>query len=149
MNQTSATIPDVLEQAVAETFSEMAFLDAIPAEETVENRETQMFAIQVRGDQTYRLVLDLPLDVKHSIVENIHACPWDELASDEIDDCLLEFLNVLGGAFGRIYWGDESRHKLSFPEVCVGIPEELAARPRESCWFDAYGQVFAVHVIAE
>ncbi len=149
MNQTDKTLEQALGQVVAETFSEMAFLDAIPADEPPESRETQVFVIQVRGDTTHHLVLDLPLDTKQSIVENIHARPWDEIASNDIDDCLLEFLNVLGGAFGRLYWGDESRYKLSFPEVRIGIPEEIDRESMRTFWFDAYGNFFAVHVGTE
>lgn len=149
MSQTQPTLESALRQAVAETFTEMAFLDAIPAMQPEENNETQVFAITVKGDEEHRLVLDLPLDVKHAIVENIHATAWDELPSDQIDDCLLEFLNVLGGAFGRLYWGDESRYKLSFPEVRIGLPDASDAGEPDSYWFDAYGMVFAVHVTKE
>lgn len=149
MNETNRPIRSALESAVAETFTEMAFLDAIPADAPVENSETQVFAIEVRGDEPQRLVLDLPLDTKQSIVENIHARPWDELSSSEIDDCLLEFLNVLGGNFGRTYWGDDSRYKLSFPEVRIAIHDDIDAEEVQSYWFDAYGQIFAVHVIPE
>jgi len=149
MSQTQLSVADALEQVVAETFSEMAFLDAIPSETPGESSGTQVFVIQVRGDETHHLVLDLPRDAKQSIVENIIATPWEELPSNEIDDCLLEFLNVLGGAFGRLYWGDESKYKLSFPEVRVGIPEEIDDDSLESYWFDAYGQVFALHVARE
>ncbi|MFP4113902.1 MAG: hypothetical protein ACOC2Y_05270 [Spirochaetota bacterium] len=149
MNQTELTIRQALEQAVAETFMGMAFLDAIPAEAPHENNEAQVFAIQVRGEQVHRLVLDLSLETKRTIVENIHGTSWDELASNDVDDCLLEFLNVLGGAFGRLYWGDESRYKLSFPEIRIGIPDELDTSPIETYWFNAYEQFFAVHVITE
>lgn len=149
MNQTDVTIRSALESAVAETFTEMAFLDAIPAQAPLENSESQVFAIEVRGDEAQRLVLDLPIGTKQSIVENIHARPWEELSSSEIDDCLLEFLNVLGGNFGRIYWGDDSRYKLSFPEVRIAVQDDIDADEVQSHWFDAYGQIFAVHVIPE
>lgn len=149
MNQTDVTMQTALETAVAETFTEMAFLDAIPAEAPPESSESQVFAIEVRGDEPQRLVLDLPLDTKQSIVENIHARPWDELSSSEIDDCLLEFLNVLGGNFGRAYWGDDSRYKLSFPEVRIAVRDDIDAEEVRSYWFDAYGQLFAIHIIPE
>jgi hypothetical protein len=149
MSESDMTLEQALEQVVAETFSEMAFLDAIPAEAPLDTSETQVFVIQVRGDTAHSLVLDLPLETKQAIVENIHARPWDELASNDIDDCLLEFLNVLGGAFGRLYWGDDSRYKLSFPEVRIGIPEEIDRKTMQTFWFDAYGNFFAVHVGVE
>jgi hypothetical protein len=149
MSHEEVPIRDALDASVTETFTGMAFLDAIPAEAPQETGEFQVFAIQIRGPRTHTLVLDLPLGIKQSIVENIHAAPWEELSSSDIDDCLLEFLNVLGGSFGRTLWGDESRYKLGFPEVRIGIPEDLDATRLESFWFDAYGQVFAVHVVEE
>lgn len=148
MSQTNP-IDEALEQAVAETFSEMAFLDAIPAKKPASNPPGQLFSIEVHGEQTHRLVLDLPLPVKQTIVENIHGSSWEELSSSDIDDCLLEFLNVLAGAFGRLYWGDESRYKLSFPQVSVGPPRESDSSPPDSFWFDAYDRLFAIHITRE
>ena len=153
MNQTNPqetrdAVRDALEAAVAETFTEMAFLDAIPAEEPEASVGSQVFAIEVHAETTHHLVLDLPIEIKRSIVENIHAVAWDELSSSDIDDCLLEFLNVLGGAFGRALWGDDSRYKLGFPEVRIGIPDDLPGTP-QSYWFDSYDQIFAVHVVPE
>ncbi len=142
-------IDEALEEAVTETFSEMAFLDAIPAKKPESNPSGQLFSIDVQGEQTHRLVLDLPLPIKQTIVENIHGCSWDELSSSDIDDCLLEFLNVLAGAFGRLYWGDESRYKLSFPQVSVGPPREPDAARLDSFWFDAYDRLFAIHITRE
>lgn len=149
MNDPQMPLRDALEEAVAETFTEMAFLDAIPAQEPPHADAAQLFAIQVRGEQRHLLVLNLPRDVKQTIVENIHAQPWDELSSSDIDDCLLEFLNVLGGAFGRIYWGDDSRYKLSFPEVRIDLPDDVDQSEIQTFWFDAYERLFAVHVIPE
>ena len=146
MSRTRPTLEQALQQAVVDTFTEMAFLDAIPIEPRTESSEVQLFALEVRGDRTHRLVMDLPLDVKRTIVENVHAIPWDDLASDQIDDCLLEFLNILGGTFGRMYWGDDSRYKLSFPEVRTGLPDDPEWETPDSYWFDAYGQIFAIHV---
>ncbi|TVQ21136.1 MAG: hypothetical protein EA382_14060, partial [Spirochaetaceae bacterium] len=50
-----------------------------------------------------------------------------------------EFLNVLAGSFGRNYWGDVSRYKLSFPSVEIGMPEEMGSEPPMEFWFDAEG----------
>ncbi len=142
-------LDEALEAAVTETFSEMAFLDAIPAMQPADNQSGQLFAIDVHGEQAHQLVLDLPLPVKQTIVENVHGCPWGELSSSDIDDCLLEFLNVLAGAFGRHYWGDESRYTLSFPRVVVGPPRPPDSPQPDSFWFDAYDLLFAIHVTRE
>jgi hypothetical protein len=135
-----------LVDAVAETFGGMAFIDTIVASDNPTASRSQLFSIEVRGESTHSLVLDLPVDLKQQIVENIHATSWDELSSGEIDDCLLEFLNVLGGAYGRMLWGDDSRYKLSFPEVAVSIRDPEPSEEYSEVNFDAYGTIFTVHL---
>ncbi|MFP4377096.1 MAG: hypothetical protein ACLFP4_08635 [Spirochaetales bacterium] len=144
MSDTLTSLASAIEDAIAQTFSEMAFVDAIPAEAPGSVEESQVFTIQIDGEASYRVVLRLSLASKKSIVENIHGKPWGELHSVEIDDCLLEFLNVLGGAFGKALWGDDSRYKLSFPAVEIGIPEDARSESAEEYWFDAEGAIFSV-----
>ncbi len=139
-------IADALESAVARTFSEMAFLDTVPAGPCRVGPVDRSFAIQVWAAETHRLVLDLPLPAMRTIVENIHALDWDELSASDVDDCLLEFLNVLAGTFGRLYWGDSSRYRLSLPEIRPGSNTEPDAHPATTFWFDAQGEQLAVHV---
>lgn len=146
MSDTLTNLASATEDAIAQTFSEMAFVDAIPAEAPGTVEETQVFTIQVDGESSYRIVLRLSLASKKSIVENIHGKPWEELHSAEIDDCLLEFLNVLGGAFGKALWGADSRFKLSFPAVEIGLPEDARSQRAEEYWFDAEGPIFSIVV---
>lgn len=148
MSDIATTVADALEQSVAETFSEMAFVETIPAEAPGTVEESQVFTIDVSGEVTHRLVLRLGLASKHAIVENIHGRSWEELHSAEIDDCLLEFLNVLGGSFGKTLWGDASKYRISFPAVQIGIPEEASGDDAREYWFDAEGAMFSV-VVAE
>ena len=148
MSDLATTVDEALEQSIAETFSEMAFVETIPAEEPGEVEESQVFTIDVNGERTHRLVMRLGLASKKAIVENIHGKPWDELHSAEIDDCLLEFLNVLGGSFGKTLWGDTSKYRISFPAVQIEIPEEATGAGAKEYWFDAEGAKFSV-VVAE
>lgn len=134
-----------LVDAVAETFGGMAFVDTILTDEKPSEKRSQVFAIEVRGDQNHTLVLDLPVELKQQIVENIHAMSWEELSSSDIDDCLLEFLNVLGGAYGRMLLGDDSRYKLSFPEVAVSVRAPEPDEEYEAYAFDAMGTIFSIH----
>ncbi len=139
---------DALTTAVTETFGEMAFIDAVPTDTAPVTNRTQLFLIEIRGTSTETVILDLPAALKREIVENIHAQAWEELSSSVIDDCLLEFLNVLAGAYGRARWGEEARYKLSFPEVCVTVRE---ADPGESYtvgYFETGDSVFAVHLLS-
>lgn len=148
MSSHTMTIEEALEHSIAETFSEMAFVEAIPAEGPGTVEESQVFTIDVNGEATHRLVLQLGVASKRAIVENIHGKPWDDLHSVEIDDCLLEFLNVLGGSFGKMYWGDTSKYRISFPAVQIEVPEEATGEDATEYWFDAEGAVFSV-VVAE
>jgi hypothetical protein len=148
MSDLNTSVQDALEYSIGETFSEMAFVEAIPAEEPGSVEESQVFTIDVNAEKTHRLVLRLGLASKKAIVENIHGKPWDELHSAEIDDCLLEFLNVLGGSFGKTLWGDTSKYKISFPAVQIEIPEEATGPGSNEYWFDAEGALFSV-VVAE
>jgi hypothetical protein len=138
-------LSDALEQAVAETFSGMAFLDALPTEPCGFDRTDRRFVVEVRAAGIHRIVLILPLPVCRTIVENIHACSMDELSASDVDDCLLETLNVLAGTFGRFYWGDVSRYKLTLPRDAAGLPDEPPERGSDTYWFDAEGQPFAVY----
>ena len=111
-----------VENTVMETFAEMAFLDVMPSETANQFGNSQGFAVDISGAEQLRCYLDMSVSAKHSVVENIHADAWTELNSEEIDDCLLEILNVLGGTLGRALWGEAVRCKLGFPEVVVMIP---------------------------
>lgn len=139
MGEPATTLERALVDAVAETFSDMAFVDALPADEPGAPADAQVFAIDVMSEQALRMVMRLSLDSKKAIAENIHGREWSDLHSVEIDDCLLEFLNVLAGSFGRNYWGDDSRYKLSFPSVEIQMPEEMGIEPPMEFWFDAEG----------
>ena len=145
MSEMTTNSANPLVEAVVETFGEMAFLDALPTDEAPGDINTQVFSIEVRGPQMITLVLDLPTSIKQQIVENIHAMPWEELQSSVIDDCLLEFLNVLGGAFGTMVFGEDAQYKLSFPEVAVAVRDAAANETSATQCFDAAGTVFVVH----
>ncbi len=111
-----------VENTVMETFAEMAFLDVMPSDSKNEFGTSQGFAVNIAGNERLRCYLDMSIAAKHAVVENIHADAWTELSSEEIDDCLLEILNVLGGTLGRALWGEAVRYKLGFPEVVVMMP---------------------------
>lgn len=131
-------------QAAQSTLGEMAFIDVIEAEAPQEFGAGQLMFIEFYKPVRGRLLLAMPAAIKQAIVENIHATEWGELSVSEIDDCLLELLNVLGGNFLRELEGGDTKVQLSFPTVLFGL-EEIS--DLDSFWhfdFDAEGAPFTV-----
>ena len=131
-------------RATQSTLGEMAFLDVIEAEQPQEFESGQLMFIEFYKPVHGRLLLDMPAEIKQAIVENIHASDWNDLSVNEIDDCLLELLNVLGGNFLRELEGGEVKVHLSFPSVLFST-EEIP--DLDSFWkfeFDAEGSPFTI-----
>jgi len=133
---------NALLRATQHTLGEMAFIDVIEAEEQRDFETGQLLFIEFYKPVRGRLLLALPLEIEREIVENIHAADWDELSVNEIDDCLLELLNVLGGNFLRELEQKDVKVHLSFPTVLFSL-EEIP--DLDSFWtfsFDAEGNPF-------
>ncbi|MFW5710685.1 MAG: chemotaxis protein CheX [bacterium] len=131
-------------RAAQSTLGEMAFIDVIDAETPRDFEAGQLMFIEFYKPIHGRLLMSMPADIKKAIVENIHATDWNELSVSEIDDCLLELLNVLGGNFLRELKGGETKVQLSFPTVLFSL-EEIS--DLDSFWkfdFDAEGIPFSV-----
>lgn len=143
---TKENTKDALLKAIQSTLGEMAFIDVIEAEEPQEFETGQLMFIEFYKPIHGRLLLALPIEIKQAIVENIHATDWNELSVNEIDDCLLELLNVLGGNFLRELEGGEVKVHLSFPTVLFSLEEILDL---DSFWefnFDAEGSPLTISV---
>lgn len=115
----SISIRERIIDAVRTTFADMAFLDVSMTEP--ESEETGIvgpwFSINVLGNINGSLVLVLPLELKKQITESMFSCSWDDIPSNFKDDCLLEFLNVIGG---RCVHGTSQKDgflKLTIPTV--------------------------------
>lgn len=138
-----------LTTAVINTFGEMAFIDVQPAAEEQQALPSgQSFKIPFKKPREGELHLYLPLEAKQFIVENILAQEWEELSPVEIDDCLLELLNVLAGAFLRNLCGEDSEIRLLLPEISFDTDEQPEP-PAVSLMqhYDAEGIPFAVAVV--
>ena len=136
-----------LEQAVAGTFADMAFIDVIrTAEAGYDMMYGQILFIAFSGELHGSLVLYLPLKLKQMIASNIHGRVFSSLKPYEIDDCLLELINVLAGNFLGYYLGMAARYTLTLPEA-VFDEKELPAGDRFSKYFfNAEGEPFLVAV---
>src|SRR6056297_1699093 len=139
---TKENAKDARLRALQSTLGEMAFIDVIEAQEPQEFETGQLMFIEFYKPIHGRLLLALPIEIKQAIVENIHATDWNELSVNEIDDCLLELLNVLGGNFLRELEQKDVKVHLSFPTVLFSL-EEIT--DLDSFWkfsFDAEGNPF-------
>lgn len=140
----------VLDEAVQMSFGEMAFIDAVPLKDLEEEVDThQILFLDFQEPARGWIALFLPLALKKQISENIYAKDWGELNSEEIDDCLLELLNVLGGNFLSLYAGGDTRHNLSFPQVLFDegeVPEDDSIL---SSSFDGEGIPFIIKMHIE
>jgi CheY-specific phosphatase CheX len=131
-------------RATQSTLGEMAFIDVIEGEEPQNFDAGQLMFIEFYKPVHGRLLLAMPADIKQAIVENIHATDWNDLSVSEIDDCLLELLNVLGGNFLRELQNNETKVQLSFPTVLFSLEE---IQDLDSFWkfgFDAEGAPFTI-----
>lgn len=105
-----------LDSAVIQSFGDMAFIDVVP----VDPREVdhgQIMILEITRPARGEIYLIMSKEGKQQAVENIHGDSWDQLSPAQIDDCLLELLNVLGGNFLSDYYGENVSYSLSFPQV--------------------------------
>jgi len=130
--------------ATRNTLAEMAFLDVLELEEKKEFETGQLLYIEFSKPIHGRMLLSFPTEMKQEIVENIHAAAWEDLSVSEIDDCLLELLNILGGNFLRELHEDNTRVQLSFPHVLFSIDEITDLQNFKEYNFDAEGTPFSV-----
>ncbi len=143
-NMSKAKAKQAVLRAAQSTLGEMAFIDVIESETPHNFEAGQLMFIEFYKPIHGRLLLSMPAEIKQAIVENIHATDWNELSVSEIDDCLLELLNVLGGNFLRELEEGETKVQLSFPSVLFSL-EEIS--DLDSFWkfdFDAEGTPFSV-----
>jgi len=141
MGSRTAHDPDTrsaLERTVVESFSEMAFIDAVPTQPG-EIAVSHIMHLQFSGPESGELVLHLPHGCKQRIVENIYGEDWNNLHSSEIDDCLLELLNVIAGNFLQVLFGDTTTYDISLPQLL--FDDSKLRGEFVECFFDAEGDL--------
>ena len=109
-------IKESLNNAIVKTFEEMAFIDVMPLENS-DFKYHQIAYLTFTSPIQGSIILFLPKDCKKTIVENIHGTNWEDLHTDQIDDCLLELLNVVGGNFLNNLFGDDEQYNITFPQM--------------------------------
>ena len=136
-------IVEDLKKAVISSFCEMAFLD-VQTTQPQEINYKQIACIDITMPIRGIIVVKFPLDIKKLIVEYIHGDDWENLKPDQIDDCLLELLNVLGGSFLFHLFGEEEHYKVSFPEMVFDETELESLEDFQEVFFDGEGHIFSI-----
>jgi hypothetical protein len=143
------TVDEAVGAAVRDAFGEMAFVDVVDGEPGPVSDVAQVLSLSFSDPARGTLALMLPRECKKTVVENVYGVNWDSLATNRIDDCLLELLNVLGGAFMRNYFGRETEFEISLPELVFDEAHLSARGERKDLFFDAEGVIFQVKVWVE
>ena len=141
-------IVEDLKKAVINSFCEMAFLD-VQATEPQEIQYKQIACIDITMPIRGIIVVKFKKKKKKLIVEYIHGDDWGNLKPDQIDDCLLELLNVLGGNFLFNLFGEEEHYKVSFPEMVFDETELESLEDFQEVFFDGEGHIFSISVCIE
>ncbi len=137
-----------MNDAVLQTFGEMAFIDVLPTgNELVEHH--QIMILDITKPERGTIFLLMTTGCKQQVVENIHGDSWDTLSPGKIDDCLLELLNVLGGTFLSYYYGENTPYSLSFPQVMFDDSEMPDLKDYSILSYDAEGSLFSIAVKIE
>lgn len=142
---TTRSVESALKESVLKGFFDMAFIEVIGLEETSDAKVpfTNVFVIQSIRPRNVELQFFFPLEGKKMIVENIYTRNWGELPSRMVDDCILEMINVVGGNFFSLYFGEECRYEMGLPSIRFN-DEELVKG--DSFLFSAEGIPFRVVV---
>lgn len=141
----SEKIKNSLDTAVIQSFGDMAFIDAVPSE-PIEVEHGQIMILELTKPVRGEIYLIMSKEGKQQAVENIHGDSWDQLTPAQIDDCLLELLNVLGGNFLSDYYGENVSYSLSFPQVIFDESELPDLNEFMRFTYDAEGTPFAVAI---
>ncbi len=130
-------------EAIRKTFSEMAFIDALPVAhpDAEPNLSHVIYLSFIEPDPGFA-ALFLPLECKKLIVENVYGEDWDKLQSDQIDDCLLELLNILVGHYLSEAYGAKVKRDIALPRLLFDATEIAEKDGQETFYFDAEGTLF-------
>ncbi|MBB6481480.1 chemotaxis protein CheX [Spirochaeta isovalerica] len=136
--------------AVIETFAEMAFIDVVPEP----HREGKISYTGIMGLEFSRpgrghILFYMTKDCKKELVENIYGEEWIRLSDMEIDDCLLEILNVLAGDFLKNLFGEKDKVVMSFPRLYFD-EENIPGNPGQFRFvYNAEGALFFARLSLE
>ncbi len=118
-----------LDQAVIDSFADMAFMDATNVSEDEGALEAvpngQLVHISFGQPLSGFITLHLGVETKRSLVKNIYGTEWDGMAGSQVDDCLMELANIIAGNFMLAFGEGENRHAVSLPQVLYD-EQELA-----------------------
>ena len=138
---------EALTRAVLETFADMAFMEVIPEDDRKDDFDVgQLVTIEFAKPINGQMLLYMPIDTKQKIAEYIYGVEWDNISSNQVDDCLLELLNVLAGNFLKNLGVSEEKHSISLPQLLYDDSEIDLPDERETQFFNAEDHPFNVSV---
>jgi CheY-specific phosphatase CheX len=145
---TKENIQKAMVKTIESVFSDMIFIDTMHVVEPPEQFEyTQILLIDIVSPKTGYVVAYLPLELRKTIVETIHASDWDDMHASKIDDCLLEILNVIAGNFMTELLGRNVKYNISFPTVNYDEEDIDDIELSQKFYFDAEGSIFRINIL--
>ncbi len=129
-------IAQAVNEAVVETFSEMAFMDAEPIRDFASAPPFgQIVGVEFLHPLQGHLILHLTTTAKQMVIENIHGLDWRSLTRQEVDDCLMELVNIMAGNFLLRMETGERRYALSLPQVWYDESDIIDCGPLDDFCF--------------
>lgn len=136
-------------KSMAETLGEVCFLDCIQSTQNLQEGVSQVLHIPIFAPFSGFMELLLPLEIKKTIVENIHQESWSEMLPKKIDDTLLEIMNILAGKFLANLTNNAQNYRIGLPQI---IFEQQAAGVDAHEYlfhYDIEGRLAAVRLVIQ
>jgi len=132
-----------MQDAVIKTFSDMAFIDVVSENSTLDIQIDNILKIDITEPVEWEIYFCLSNELKKTLIENIFSVDFSEVKESQIDDCLLEVLNVLAGNFTGNYFGKDTFYKIDFPEV-IFETKNFSKGKKNVLLFNAEGIYFEI-----
>lgn len=122
-----------IEQAIQETFENMAFLETVPAQEDGLKLPADVMAasLTITAPAPGVVHMVLPTTLLRNMGETLHAAPGEELSQEVLQDLLFELLNTIVGMLLNKFLPEDQSYNLGLPEK----ENPVLPRPGDRSWF--------------
>lgn len=123
-----------LEEAIQETFENMAFLETVPADQPPLElpSETMGARLAVTAPAPGMVHLVLSTALLRNVGEILYAEPAEELTDEALQDLLFELVNTVVGMLLNRFLPEDQTYSLGLPEKAPSLP---APRPEVTAYF--------------